>query len=255
MSATGAGYDLSSTTFSPNGTVFQTLYAFKAVENSGQALGVRCKDGVVLGVEKAIVSKLLVRESNRRVHTCDPHAGLVLSGMAADARQLVNRARSEARAYRKFYGSEIPGRVLAERIAAFAHMYTIYWYLRPFGASVLLATYDEDAGPELYNVLPSGNVNRYRAAAIGKHCNGAQTELEKIDFETVTCREAVKHIARIIYKLHDDIKDKDFELELSWVCDESNKKHVLVPEDIRQEAVTAAKELKNAADMEDSDSD
>ncbi len=28
-----------------------------------------------------------------------------------------------------------------------------------------------------------------------------------------------------IYEVHDEAKDKAFELELSWVCDESNKQH------------------------------
>ena len=28
-----------------------------------------------------------------------------------------------------------------------------------------------------------------------------------------------------IYGVHDEAKDKDFELELSWVCDESNRLH------------------------------
>lgn len=28
-----------------------------------------------------------------------------------------------------------------------------------------------------------------------------------------------------IYKVHDEAKDKAFELEMSWVCDESNRQH------------------------------
>ena len=35
-------------------------YAAKAVESSGTAVGVRCKDGVVLGFEKLVISKMLV---------------------------------------------------------------------------------------------------------------------------------------------------------------------------------------------------
>jgi hypothetical protein len=35
-----------------------------------------------------------------------------------------------------------------------------------------------------------------------------------------------------IYKCHDDNKDKDFELEMSWICPESGGKHQTVPTDI-----------------------
>ena len=52
MSGIGTGYDLSTTTYSPDGKVFQVDYACKAVDNGGLALGVRCRDGVVLGVEQ-----------------------------------------------------------------------------------------------------------------------------------------------------------------------------------------------------------
>lgn len=36
------------------------------------------------------------------------------------------------------------------------HNYTLYWYLRPFGASALLASYDDVYGPELYLIEPVG---------------------------------------------------------------------------------------------------
>jgi 20S proteasome subunit alpha 7 len=253
MSGTGSGYDLSTTTFSPDGRVFQIEYATKAVEKSGMALGVRCVDGVVLGVEKMILTKMLVPGSNRRIHTIDLQSGLVMAGLAADGRQLVNKARAESKQYRNFWGRPIPGRVLNERIAGYMHTHTLYWYLRPFGCSVIMGSYDET--PSLFMCEPSGVAYKYHAAAIGKHRQTAKTELEKIDFETITCREAVKIVAEIIYKLHNDIKDKDFELELSWVCDESNKRHVMVPKDIRAEAIELALEAKKKAEMDESDSE
>lgn len=254
MSSTGAGYDLSVTTFSPDGRVFQVEYASKAVEKSGVALGVRCVDGVVLGVEKLLPSKMLLRTSNRRIHTVDRHAGLALAGLAADARQIVQTARGEAANYKDTYGDPIPGTVLGSRVSNFVHAYTLYWYVRPFGCSVLLASYDEQNGPELRQVDPSGVAHKYHAAAIGKHMRGAKSELEKIDFASITCREAVKRIAAIIIKLHDDVKDKDFELEMSWVCDESGRRHVRVPEDIKAEAEREAREAKRKEEI-DSDSD
>ena len=58
MSSIGTGYDLSASTFSPDGRVFQIEYAMKAVENSSTAIGIRCKDSVVFEVEKLVLSKL-----------------------------------------------------------------------------------------------------------------------------------------------------------------------------------------------------
>lgn len=55
----------------------QVEYAVKAVENGGTAVGIRCKDGVVLAVEKIISSKLLKPGANKRIATVDRNIGVV----------------------------------------------------------------------------------------------------------------------------------------------------------------------------------
>ena len=99
MSSIGTGYDQSTTTFSPDGRVFQVEYASKAVDNSGTAVGIKCRDGVVMGVEKQQLSSMMVPGSNRRIFTVDTHSGIAVSGLMADARQVVTYAREEAAAY------------------------------------------------------------------------------------------------------------------------------------------------------------
>lgn len=49
----------------------------KAVENGGTAIGIRCKDGVVLAVEKITSSKLLKPGANKRTATVDRNIGIV----------------------------------------------------------------------------------------------------------------------------------------------------------------------------------
>jgi len=247
MSSIGTGYDQSTTTFSPDGRVFQVEYANKAVDNSGTAVGIRCKDGVVLGVEKQKLSKMMVEGSNRRIFTVDKHTGIALSGLMADARQVVNHARKESSHYADFNGGDIPGNVLCDRVAGMMHTYTLYWYVRPFGASVLLSSYTED-GPQLYSVDPSGLSYRMFATAIGKNKNAAKSALEKLDLSTITCREAVMEVAKMLYAQHDPAKDKPLELELSWVCDGSKRLHQLVPAALKEEAETAAKAARAAMD-------
>ncbi|KAJ9088361.1 putative proteasome subunit alpha type-7 [Entomophthora muscae] len=77
MTSVGTGYDYSASTYSPDGRIFQVEYAHKAVENAGTIIGIRFKDGVVLGVEKLVQSKLLVPGSNRSILSVDEHVGLV----------------------------------------------------------------------------------------------------------------------------------------------------------------------------------
>jgi 20S proteasome subunit alpha 7 len=194
MSSIGTGYDQSTTTFSPDGRVFQIEYAAKAVENSGTAVGIRCKDGVVLGVEKQKLSKMLVPGSNRRVYTVDKCTGMAVSGMMADARQvrvppelvcrsvhacghhtarpcrvrpshsdaraarppaqIVNHARKESANYADFYGTQIPGNVLCDRVAGMMHAYTLYWCACPpaHPPSATNASYPQACSPSCTSV-------------------------------------------------------------------------------------------------------
>jgi 20S proteasome subunit alpha 7 len=249
MSSIGTGYDLSSTTFSPDGKVFQVDYATKAVDNSGTAIGLKCKDGVVLGVQKLVVSKMLVEGSNRRIHTVDKHAGIAYAGLCPDGRQIINRARAEASQYKNFYGDAIPGQTMCDRIANYVHLFTLYWYVRPYGVGTLLAMYDKE-GPQLYQIEPSGIAYSYYGTAVGKGRQAAKTEIERLNLKEMTCREAVLQVAKLIYQVHDEAKDKAFELELSWVCTESKMQHEKVPADLHASATAYAKEALEE-DMDD----
>jgi hypothetical protein len=59
------------------GSHSQVEYAVKAVENGGTAVGIKCKDGVVLALEKLVTSKLLKPGANKRIATVDRNMGIV----------------------------------------------------------------------------------------------------------------------------------------------------------------------------------
>ena len=125
MSSIGTGYDLSAAQFSPDGRVFQVEYALKAVENSSTAIGIRCNDGIILGVEKLVTSKLHESDSNQRIFNVDKHVGMAVAGLLTDAREVVDIARNEASNYRLQYGTPIPPKFLTERVAMYMHAYTL----------------------------------------------------------------------------------------------------------------------------------
>ena len=253
MASIGTGYDQSCTTFSPDGRVFQVEYAQKAVDNSSTAVGIRCKDGVVMGVEKPKLSKMLVEGSNRRILTVDRHTGMCVSGLMADARQIVNFGRDEAANYLSQFGSQIPGEMLANRVADHIHYYTCFWYIRRCGAAVLVASYTEEGGrcstppsrraSRTASSPPRSARRRTRASRRSRSSTSRSSRAARVRARPSARRAApaasrpqltlphprsVIEIAKILMAQHDPAKDKPIELELSWVCDATGRRHKLV---------------------------
>ena len=95
----------------------------------------------------------------------------------------------------------------------------------------------------------------YYGAATGKGRQIAKSELEKLNLSdgNLSLEEGVKEAARIIYVAHDDNKDKEFELEMSWVSSLSGPtkgRHEEVPREIREEAERLAKKALEGDDEE-----
>ncbi|CUM66813.1 uncharacterized protein PRCAT00004496001 [Priceomyces carsonii] len=221
----------------------------KAVENGGTSIGIKCKDGIVLAVEKIINSKLLVPGKNKRIQTIDRHIGVAYSGLLPDGRHFVNRGRDEAKSFKSIYKTPITVPHLMDRLGIYVQNYTCYNSVRPFGIVSIVGGID-DNGPHLYMIEPSGTSWGYSGAATGKGRQIAKSELEKLNYEEITVREAVNVAAKVIHLAHEDNKDKDYELEISWVSkDETDGRHDFVPESLVQEA------RRLAEDDEDEDDD
>ena len=256
MSSVGSGYDLGCNIYSPDGRVFQIEYAAKAVENSGALIGLQCKDGVVIGVEKIVTSKLLVEGSGRRVHPVGMHAGVAFTGYVADGRASVAAAKTEVQIYDDYYGIDMPPHVKADRMGHYFHAYTTYGGYRPFGLNMILAAFDkEKQQPFLHMVDPSGTSFRYYGCAAGKSRQAAKTEIEKLDLTKMTVAEGLKQIAFIIHTIREEEKDKPFEFEAGWISKDTNWKFELVPKELRVEADKWGKEKVAEMDMDDSDDD
>ncbi|KAI0982217.1 hypothetical protein GJ496_002495 [Pomphorhynchus laevis] len=250
-SSIGSGYDLSASQFSPDGRVFQIEYACKAVENSGTAIGIKCKNGVVFAVENVITSRLYEPDTINRTFTIDRHIGMAACGLLSDSKELSKIARENAISLREFTGEQTSVKNLARRVALYVHVYTLYGMARPFGCSIMMASCEKDKQPQLYMIDPSGVCYGYEACALGKAQQAAETEIEKLKRSELTMTQMVKELARIIYAVHDEVKDKLFEIELSWVGEESNYKHEKVPKALFDEAVNYAQAALDDSDIEE----
>lgn len=96
----------------------------------------------------------------------------------------------------------------------------------------------------------------YYGAATGKGRQAAKAELEKLDLASgnLSLEQGVKEAARIIYVAHEDSKDKDFELEMTWISSRDGPtkgRHEHVPTEVQEGAERAAKKAMDGEDEEE----
>lgn len=159
-------YDRASTVFSPDGRLYQVEYAREAVKRGTTAVGIKVKEGVVLLVDKRVSSRLIEANSIEKIFQIDDHIGAATSGLVADARALIDRARVEAQVNRVSYDEPIGVEVISKKICDHKQTFTQYGGTRPYGTSLLIAGV-EDNNPRLFETDPSGALLEYKATAIG----------------------------------------------------------------------------------------
>lgn len=171
-------------TFSPEGRLFQVEYAIEAIKLGSTTIGIATKEGVVLGVEKRVQSKLLEATSIEKIMEIDTHLGCAMSGLTADARTMIEHARVTSQNHAFTYDEEIRVSSVTQAVCDLALRFgestedDDAMMSRPFGVALLIAGIDEK-GPQLYHADPSGTFVRYEAKAIGSGSEGAQGELQE----------------------------------------------------------------------------
>lgn len=175
---------------SPTCLFAQVEYAIEAIKLGSTAVGIQCKEGVVLAVEKRLPSPLLDATSVEKVAEIDSHLGAAVSGLVADARTLVEHARVEAQNHRFVYNEPMGVEALTQAVCDVALSFgegsdgnsssKKKRMSRPFGVALLLAGYDAHKDScHLFFSDPSGTFVEYKAKAIGTGSEGAQSNLEE----------------------------------------------------------------------------
>jgi proteasome alpha subunit len=169
------GYDRAITMFSPDGRLLQVEYAKKTVRQGSTAIGMVCKDGVLLVADKRIAEKLIIPESVEKIFKMDDHVGATASGILSDARVLIERGQLKAQQHSVTYDTPVDTITIVKEICALQQICTQSAGLRPFGVSILVAGIDTD-GPKLFETDPTGIYFQYQATAIGE----GEIEVEEI---------------------------------------------------------------------------
>ncbi len=185
------GYDRAITLFSPEGRLLQVEYAKKTVRQGSTAIGVVCKDGVLLVSDKRILEKLMVPEAMKKIWQIDEHIGATAAGILSDARVLIERAQLKAQQHKVIYDSPIDVSSIVKDICDLKQICTQSGGLRPFGVSILVAGVDQN-GPKLFETDPTGIFFQFKATAIGEGETEVVDILNKKYRDNITIEEALR---------------------------------------------------------------
>lgn len=186
-----AGYDRAITVFSPDGRLFQVEYAREAVKRGTTSIGIKCSEGIVLAVDKRTTSNLVEATSIEKIFKIDEHIGAATSGLVADARALVERARVEAQINKITYSEPIRVDSLSKKLCDMLQMYTQNGGVRPFGSALIIGgVYDGSC--KLFETDPSGALIEYKATAIGSGRSAAMDIFEDQYKDDMNLNDAIK---------------------------------------------------------------
>jgi proteasome alpha subunit len=196
------GYDRAITVFSPDGRLYQVEYAIETVRRGTIAVGVKCKDGIIIAVEEK-PRKLQISNNAQKIFQIDDHVGVAAAGYIPDARSQVDNARFFSQSNKMIYDEPVEVETIAKHLADQCQQYTQYAGVRPYGVALILGGVVNGA-PQLYLTDPSGTYISYDAIAIGSGSDQVTDFLEKTYKSDLSLDEAATLATAGIYLSSED---------------------------------------------------
>ena len=232
------GYDMTPTMYSPDGRIYQVEYAIETVKRGTLAIGIKCKDGVIIAVEEN-PRALQVADITQKIFQVDQHIGVAAAGYIPDARVQVDNARFFSQSTKLTYDEPVEVETVAKHLADQCHQFTQYSGVRPYGVALIIAGVDQKGG-SIYVTDPSGTYVSYAAIAIGASSEEVTDFFEK-NYKTEISLEEGATLATAAINLKSEKKDGVKHVKMSWI---KLDKKILekIPESEIEKFVNIAKE-------------
>ena len=230
------GYDRAITVFSPDGRLYQVEYAIETVRRGTIAVGVKCKDGIVIAVEEK-PRKLQISETSQKIFQIDDHVGVAAAGYIPDARSQVDNARFFSQSNKMIYDEPVEVETIAKHLADQCQQFTQYAGVRPFGVALILGGVVNKT-TQLYLTDPSGTYISYDAIAIGANSDQVTDFLEKTYKNDLSLDDASALAAAGIYLSSED-KEGTKHIRMAQIKSETGLYEIVSDDQITNYAKTA----------------
>ena len=208
-------YDSLTSIFTPEGRLLQVENAIKNIGNAGLCLGIVTKEGIILACEKESISKLYEKgRHSDKIYTIDRNIVAGVGGLSADANLLIDYSREFSQNFYFKYKTLTPVENVVKYISDIMQIKTQFGSTRPYGAGFLFAGWDKNYGFQLYNTEPSGIYNTWKAHAIGKNDQSAQSSLKQYYEKDVSLKDGLKLAVKILKKSLDKNKISPENIEI-----------------------------------------
>ncbi len=230
------GYDRAITVFSPDGRLYQVEYAIETVRRGTIAVGIKCKEGIVIAVEEK-PRKLQISDVAQKIFQIDDHVGVAAAGYIPDARSQVDNARFFSQSNKMIYDEAVEVETIAKHLADQSQQYTQYAGVRPYGVALILGGV-VNGTPQLFLTDPSGTYISYDAIAIGSGSDQVTDFLEKTYKDDLSIDEASALAAAGIYLGSED-KEGTSHIRMAHIKTETGLYEIVSEEQIVNYAKTA----------------
>ena len=230
------GYDRAITVFSPDGRLYQVEYAIETVRRGTIAVGIKCRDGIIIAVEEK-ARKLQISENAQKIFQIDDHVGVAAAGYIPDARSQVDNARFFSQSNQMIYDEPVEVETIAKHLADQCQQYTQYAGVRPYGVALILGGV-VNGRPELYLTDPSGTYISYDAIAIGSGSDRVTDFLEKEYSQDLSLDDGAVLAAAGIYLSSED-REGTGHIRMSRIGKESGMYETVPSDEVARHAGAA----------------
>jgi proteasome alpha subunit len=184
-------YDAAITIFSPEGRLYQVEYALELVKRGAPIVGVYSPEGVVLSADETPESTLEDTNYFKKIFQFDDHVGAAIAGLSSDARVLMSQGRVFCQSNKLLYDEPVDIEALIGTLSSRIQVYTQHGGIRPFGVSLIIAGVDS-TGPKLLTTDPSGSYRGYKARALGRNADQANSLLDEKYVDGLSLDDAIR---------------------------------------------------------------